>query len=100
MISIEITDENGEVLESFDGYLGIGALVDAAPKDSRCLSFIDPYGDTVFNALQLPVLKAELLAVVAGIAPTPERAVLARLADFVDVAMSRQPHAYLKFVGD
>jgi hypothetical protein len=32
----------------------------AGSRASLCLQFIDPYGDTVFNGLQLPVLKAEL----------------------------------------
>jgi hypothetical protein len=32
------------------------------PDDERtiCLTYIDPYGDTIFNGLQLPILLAEL----------------------------------------
>lgn len=34
------------------------AMVDA--DATACLRFIDPYGDTLFNSLQLPVLESEL----------------------------------------
>jgi hypothetical protein len=32
---------------------------------TRCLQFIDPYGDTVFNSYQIPVLQSECSALVS-----------------------------------
>jgi hypothetical protein len=39
-----------------------------------CLKFIDPYGDTVFNALQIPVLLLELEAIAPLVTETSLRA--------------------------
>jgi hypothetical protein len=51
---IEVPDPRGSV----NVLLSLASL-----KTTMCLQFIDPYGDTVFNTLQLPVLLLELEAV-------------------------------------
>jgi hypothetical protein len=100
MISIDLIDERGKVLQRFDDPLVARLLLDGAPDSSVCLCFIDPYGDTVFNALQLPVLLQEIRAATARSADIPARAQLRRFEQFVELAISRQPHVYLKFVGE
>ena len=45
-------------------------LPDWRDESSICLRFVDLYGDTVFNRLQLPVLIAELQTAVARAAGT------------------------------
>jgi hypothetical protein len=48
------------VAELLDPHNRLNWLLRLAILDStRCLQFIDPYGDTVFNRLQIPVLQSE-----------------------------------------
>jgi hypothetical protein len=69
-------------------------------SDTRCLRFIDLYGDTTFNRLQLPVLISELKRAIEltsnPVLRTRGEAVLA----LAHRASSEGPHIYLKFVGD
>ena len=61
-IAVVLTDERGGVLERIAGPLHLTdeLLCCADVPRSTCLRFIDPYGRTIFNAMQLPVLIEEL----------------------------------------
>jgi hypothetical protein len=62
------------------------------------LQFVDPYGDTIFNGLQMKPFLAEWESL-SAFADAAERDVLERvkgMAKFVESS----PHHYLKFVGD
>lgn len=64
-----------------------------------CLRFVDPYGDTVFNTLQLPVLLLEL----TSLASSPlEPRVAEHLNKAVSLVANAQGHihTYVRFVGD
>ena len=52
---------DGEVLGDPNGFVPL-FLALSASSDTKCLRFIDPYGDTVFNQLQIPVLIQECKA--------------------------------------
>lgn len=79
---------------------------------TSCLQFIDPYGDTVFNRLQLPVLRRELEALRRLITATSKALDsrdlsteelcnhLERLVALVDEALARSPHHFVRFLGD
>lgn len=57
--TIETEDGQGtERVLDVNSYLG-RALGLPGVQDTVCLRFIDPYGDTVFNQLQIPVLITE-----------------------------------------
>jgi hypothetical protein len=69
------------------------------PSTSKCLGFVDPYGDTVFNRLQIPVLIEELEAAVEqGCSPELHQ----RIASIIALARRAlgEVHTYLEFVGD
>ena len=61
-VDAQIEAEDGRSIERLDDPQGsmvkFFVMVDA--DATACLRFIDPYGDTVFNSLQLPVLEAEV----------------------------------------
>jgi hypothetical protein len=61
-ISVRIEDENGHAsAELLDPRAYLNALLNLPFFDGpSCVRFIDPYGQTVFNQLQLPILIAEL----------------------------------------
>jgi hypothetical protein len=60
MIDVQRQDESGNELARYMDPGVVSELLAIADTDGRCLAFIDPYGDTTFNQLQLPVLLAEL----------------------------------------
>lgn len=64
-----------------------------------CLRFLDPYGDTYFNQLQIPVLLEELESAVRACRNSEARAhgeaLLALVASAVD-----EVHTYVLFSGD
>lgn len=57
---------DGRTLLDPQGYLAL-ALSMAQLQDTKCLVFVDPYGHTIFNQLQLPILINDLEAVLAEI---------------------------------
>jgi len=64
-----------------------------------CLRFIDPYGDSVFNQGQIPVLLEELRTLRHVTLDTELAAVLTELCAFVEQAVG-QIHTYVRFIGD
>ena len=57
---------DGETLHDPQGNIGT-LLATVDPDRTKFLSFIDPYGHTVFNQLQIPVLIEELEAATTAI---------------------------------
>jgi hypothetical protein len=61
-VDVQLQTEDGRPIERLGDARGSMAkfllMVDA--DATACLRFIDPYGDTTFNSLQLPVLETEV----------------------------------------
>lgn len=68
-------------------------------KDSVCLQFIDPWGDTVFNQAQIPVLLAELNRSAQSQTDSGISAHLQKVCSLVEQAQD-EIHTYIKFIGD
>lgn len=98
-ISVEIRDERGKREGEAWWHKRSTALLCQEDPRTTCLRFIDPYGDTTFNQLQLPVLLAELTALQSGTKDEEARAVLAGLLSFLESARDHI-HTYVVFVGD
>jgi hypothetical protein len=97
-IDVEWQDERGETLARYDGPLFTRALVERAPPASVCLRFIDPYGNTVFNQQQLPVLVQELETLKSGTRNGQLKVIEALLAFLRPVC--DHVHTYVKLIGD
>ena len=98
-IDVEWRDENGVTLCRYVGPPIDCRLTEAAPQDSCCLRFLDPYGDCTFNAQQVDVLEREL-EVVGRTNIEHEVVEQAReLLEFVR-GMPDRLGLYLKFIGD
>ena len=64
-----------------------------------CLRFVDPYGDAIFNTLQIPVLLREL----NSLSSQPlELRVAEHLTKAISLVANAQGyiHTYIRFVGD
>jgi hypothetical protein len=96
-VNVEVRDEKGRTLATADVDLS-HVFWELASKDSCCVRFVDPYGNTVFNQGQIPVLLAELRAIVAR-APESEESQLPALIRFIE-AKGIEMHVYVTFVGD
>jgi hypothetical protein len=66
---------------------------------SRCLKYVDPYGDTVFNQLQIGDLLDELRALRVGQRTDDERNHLDKVIELAERCQG-STHHYLKFHGD
>ena len=67
--------------------------------NSVCLRFIDPWGNTVFNQAQLPVLLAEFQGAVAQQVDAEVKAHLGKVIRLLEQASGRT-HTYIEFTGD
>lgn len=102
-IDVTRTDEDGCVLENLPDPSNLlrSLATDTWSEDesSRFLQFIDPWGNTTFNQLQLPGLIAELELAAASAASLEHKAHLERVVAFVRAA-SGSVHEYIMFTGD
>ena len=97
-IGMQRETERGELLANFDSK-GIDLrIVQRAPETSACLRFIDPYGDTVLNQLQLPVLISDLEELRGAATEHDFRANIDPALAFL--RESEGHHVYIRFVGD
>lgn len=97
MLEVMVVDENGAVqseVVAFPAEL-LHAEDDAS---SICLRFVDPYGDAVFNRLQMHVMQDELTRCERA-AHGLHAEVFAAIRSMCHRVQAKQ-HLYLKFVGD
>jgi hypothetical protein len=98
-ITVRIEDERGTCLGDTWVHSDATRLLTGEHPGTCCLRFIDPYGDALFNQLQLPVLIAELRALDAREPEPSLRMVLHSLVTFIEPAID-ELHTYVRFVGD
>jgi hypothetical protein len=105
--SLQWEDESGDLIEVHPNGIWLvfemmpqGAL-DGPLKESFCLQFIDPYGDTTFNQLQIPVLISELRSLLESEHCRKHEKLRAfeGVVSFIEKARGRV-HTYIKFYGD
>ncbi|MFN8505991.1 MAG: hypothetical protein U0547_00330 [Dehalococcoidia bacterium] len=79
-----------------------GVLAQYIPGDDdaswHCLRFVDRWGNTVFNQVQLEWLITDLVRL-WDIAQPADRPFIDRLGEFVRAAMG-ETHTYIRFIGD
>ena len=99
-INIRLQDERGRKLdEILDPSNLLCALLPWDDPSFACLRFVDPYGDTTFNAAQSEVLVAELARIRAKASQHAELELLDGIQRLVQLCLAA-PHRYVKFIGD
>ena len=101
---LTIETENGEVVDSLDIHINdVMRIIDALPvdqlKSTHCLQYIDNWGDTIFNWLQIEKLVLELEGLTSICSDSAERANLAQVIDILSRCKD-SVHLYIKFHGD
>ena len=97
--TVEIIDVHGVRQGEPWSHSRSGELLGQATAGTCCLRILDPYGDAVFNQLQLPILLSELAAFHASLPDGELVAVGETLDAFLRQALDR-PHTYVRFLGD
>jgi len=97
--AILLEDERGEVIDQIaDTEGGVSRLV-IRRTVSPLLGSIDPYGDTVFNRLQVGRLLGEWVEIESLAATDFERQLCGAARRLFERA-AREVHLYVRFVGD
>ena len=65
---------------------------------SHCLHYVDPYGDAIFNQLQLPQLVREIEQAVRQLQASQLRTQAEQVLEFVRGCVGI--NTYVKFIGD
>ena len=98
---IRLEDEHGQQLGEVGDPRNLlhRLLPPSADASFSCLRFIDPYGDTVFNQMQIETFLAELARVAATATTGPELDLLQKIRELAERCKS-EPHLHIKFYGD
>ena len=100
-IDLKWETENGRLIDVIpDPQMCISHLVlKTDVTGTTCLRFIDPYGDTTFNQLQIPILIDELQSILRTVQDNQIRDHLRRVIELAEKSRG-EIHTYLKFYGD
>ena len=97
-IDVVRVEWDGAVIERIEDEGTQSLLPDPSKAGSVCLRFIDSYGDTVFNYLQIPFLIMELEGALSQIS---DRVIAAHGRRIIALAQRALPdRQYVKFIGD
>jgi hypothetical protein len=101
IIRIALVDEHGAVEAEVEGdtHSLDDALGRVEPKDSICLRFVDPYGDTIFNHLQMEPFLAEWAEIERRSSDLGVRTLVGEVRALAE-RCRREPHTFLRFYGD
>lgn len=99
-IDIQLEDERGNRIDGTGDPNILSRFLSLAQDSSFiCLRFVDPYGDTTFNGLQMEPLLQELQKIRSAAVTTQERELLNKIQELAERCQS-SVHLYLKFYGD
>lgn len=99
-LTINLEGENGNVYETIqDSDILSELLPDHNDKGSYCLRFIDLYGDTTFNNLQMPELICELENIITNVDSDEKRDLVNQILK-LSKRCKDEVHLYIKVYGD
>jgi len=100
-LSVVVQTEASKVLKRLDDPKNVLHRVLPHSDDTTftCLRFVDWYGDTVFNSLQMQAIEEELDRLADKSVNEEDKEMLARLNELVRYGQSRG-RSFLKFIGD
>ncbi|MBS1537509.1 MAG: hypothetical protein JST20_07160 [Bacteroidetes bacterium] len=99
-LTITLEGENGNEIESFDDKGLLQTIIpDYNDKSSFCLRFVDLYGDTTFNTLQVPELIEELEQKLTELLPIETKELVENIIRLAHRCKD-EVHLYLKIYGD
>jgi hypothetical protein len=100
-MAIQLEDQQGKVLEEIPDLESLLARLFPSWDDDtfHCLRYIDPWGETTFNHLQMDEVISELRRIRKKTAVEAERAFIDAIEGMATRCKEGE-HRYLKFLGD
>lgn len=99
-INVYRVTEDDDVLEAIlDPRSLLAPLLASEQVDGICLRFVDPYGNTTFNQIQLADIVKEIQAAVDRSLDEEVKAHARKILRLAEKAIGK-PHIYVKFIGD
>lgn len=95
----ETGERKQEVFDPRQCLTGLAANRWQSLHETKCLQFIDPWGDTLFNQGQIPYLIEELRREVENTQEPEVKAHLEKVVCLIESAVDSM-HTYIRFVGD
>jgi hypothetical protein len=100
-VDVQIEDEDGNMIEHMGDIKGqfsnfIPSLIES---NSFCLRFIDLYGNTIFNQMQIPILIEEISEALEHVENKDNYEFINEILLFIRKAKG-QVHTYVRFIGD
>jgi hypothetical protein len=98
-------DENGKAIQTYEHYYfgRVFDMISLLPSDelneTKCLQFIEPWGDTTFNQTQIPILLKELESTLSYCPDEGKREHYEGAIEIIRNAEGKI-HTYIKFWGD
>ena len=96
-LTVRLQDERGKSESESD--IGIDFRIPTGDSCFRLLCYIDPYGDTIFNQLQMGTFLAEWEKIRGEAKTEDETAAWSGVKQLATRCMN-QVHLYLRFIGD
>lgn len=98
--TINLEQEDGKIIESIDdGGLLAKCLLDIKNSNFCCIKYIDSYGDTVFNRLQMDDLIKDISIIKDNVKTKEFDELAEKIIGFAEKCKN-EVHLYLKFYGD
>ena len=98
-IGLQRETEDGELIDYFNEGKSVDfRIFDHIDPIGACIRFIDPYGDTIFNQLQIPELTSELEKIRFGTKDKEFKTILTKTIEYINGAI--ELHTHVRFVGD
>jgi hypothetical protein len=85
--------------EVVDAGYSLAAIWPCGDQSFPLLQYIDPYGNAVFNGLQMAAVRKELDVLVERVSSDEQRNVLHRIRQLTE-SCQKEPHLFLRFRGD
>jgi hypothetical protein len=100
-LDVILETEDREQLDSVSDPRNLlhGLFPASGDRSFRCLSYVDWYGDTIFNHLQFDDLISELDTIHTKAISVEERALLEQIRSMV-LRGKQEVHVYVRFEGD
>jgi hypothetical protein len=99
-INVYLQNLKGEKEDQvFDLHNSLARLWPISDPSFPLLQYIDPYGNVIFNGMQMPEVRKELELLVEKSSSDEQKTVLRRIHDLA-VRCQDHPHKFLRFRGD
>jgi hypothetical protein len=98
--TINLQDELGEIIDTLDDNGLLCSFLPAVEhKNYYCVKYIDQWGDTVFNRLQMDDLKNEIIKITEESQNKKVKDLVKNIVELIEKC-KKEAHTYVKFVGD